>query len=529
MDPLIHSVSLTPPLTNIDCLPPELLASIFEASADGANPHSPDGFFDAQMIIAWSQVCQLWRNVALSMRHLWTAIDVRHGSAEELYSRSSPLPIHITLVGPLAGWELSNKGKRALNRLQRYADRVQELRVSADAEVIDVISSNLHSTAFPMLTSLHLTSTWDAFIVQFEPVALAPNLRQLYLDSVAVDFHIIANLTHVYIDNNRGNFTGEELLLLLEKSPYLQTLSLLYADLDDEDLSDTDIHVELAHIERLHLEALDQSFVEYIFAHIFIPSTAPLLGRYSSRNQVATSHDILYLDSLQSEHECTLDLDYRQGTMTIYHGGQPPVLKVSVDAVASLIAFISAFIDVPPIRALALKKFGGQGPTSVDFWASFFSHFAFLTRMHIESSWGFTRNVLLALWPDSDSPSSTRNICPHLKHLHLDFNESEIDSELLGRFVLKRLEAGARIGQAPLKTLTIRVANSSGLSMADELSNLVDVFTLKPRSSVCCAICCSLVALLTFPVADDLVTIKFGLSEQCARMCAYILGLLLLY
>ena len=83
-------------LGGINFLSPELLALIFEAFLDGVS-----GIVDAQVIIACSHVSQLWRNISLAMPHLWRAINLRHGSAEELVSWSLPLPLQIKLVGPL--------------------------------------------------------------------------------------------------------------------------------------------------------------------------------------------------------------------------------------------------------------------------------------------------------------------------------------------------------------------------------------------------------------------------------------------
>jgi hypothetical protein len=461
--------------TSIDCLPPELLALIFESF-----PHDIAAFSGTQVVISLSQVNRLWRNVTMSMHHLWTVIDVRHGSAEDLASRSSPLPINMTLFGPKSGWEFSDEGKRALIKLQRYADRVQTLHVSADAEVISAISSSFHLTALPLLTSLTLTSTWDAFIVEFSPIH-SPHLRQLQLDSATVDLAACANLTHLYIDNNRCNFTGPELLLLLQRSPLLQMFSLLFVHIDEEDLSDTTTCVYLAHIKRLHLEGLESSFLEYLFRHLFIPSSAPLLENDSRKHSAATSRGTFDRYYFHPRHDFTLEVEYIRGTMKMYDERQPVVFNVSAVAVAPLILLTNGFVDLTPICALTLKIFDANETLSVDVWAAFCSHLPFLNRIQSECSLGFTQNLLVALWPDIDSPSSARNICPDLKHLHLDFNcnQSGIDSDFSQKFVLKRLKAGACTGRASLETLTIKIANGTCLSMANELRTFVNVLVIK--------------------------------------------------
>ena len=88
--------------------------------------------------------------------------------------------------------------KRRQVHAGRYADRVQEFHIFADAGVIDAISSYLHSIALLKLPSLHLTSTWNPFVVVFGPVVLVPNLRQLHssLDLVAVHLDAIAHLMY---------------------------------------------------------------------------------------------------------------------------------------------------------------------------------------------------------------------------------------------------------------------------------------------------------------------------------------------
>src|SRR6266436_3290257 len=80
----LNSTRIVPAITT----PPEILAAIFMASIESDDD-------SLEQIITCSQVCQFWRNVALSNPALWTRIDLQHPASEEFSIRSQPLPIKI--------------------------------------------------------------------------------------------------------------------------------------------------------------------------------------------------------------------------------------------------------------------------------------------------------------------------------------------------------------------------------------------------------------------------------------------------
>jgi hypothetical protein len=243
----------------------ELLMSIFESSTNKS------GGYDPPVVIAWSQVNRLWRNILLSMPHLWTTINICHRSADTFALRSEPLPISITFIEPASYWRLLERrhenGLPVARSIRQYAHRIQDMLITANPEVIEVISSAIESITFPLLSSMQVTSTWDTGIVCFQPTA--PNLCELYLESTTLKFDPCVNLTHLYMENNRVVDIGEELLPFLARSPQLQMLALRDMFADAEELPATAPSVQLAHLQRFHLQDFDQEFVDYFFDHIF--------------------------------------------------------------------------------------------------------------------------------------------------------------------------------------------------------------------------------------------------------------------
>jgi hypothetical protein len=356
--------------------------------------------------------------------------------------------------------------------------------ILAYPEVIDGISAAIKSTSFPLLFSLHLASAMDTSIVRFQPAA--PNLRELYLESSTLNFDICANLTHLYIENDRGVEVVKDLLPLLERSPRLQMLALQDVYANDEEFLATAPKVQLVHIQRLHLWTIDQPFVDYFLAHLFIPSRPSLLDNHSWTDSAITFDDVVpSLPPLQTGNDGTLEIDYPHGSMRLHGGARHRPCDITAVPLSPLISLASTFLDLIEVQLLILKDFGQDNDAAGDIWIDLLSSMPSLRSISVHGPHGILKNLFLALWPDFslNSSPSRPHVCLHLTHVHIDFERPRVDNEASGQFILSRLEAGERVGRPPLEMLEIRSAIPLSEQEVVKLTSLVKVLTAIPWPS----------------------------------------------
>lgn len=447
-------------------LPPELLSSIFETKPR----------IDAESAIAWSHVSRFWRSVALETHSLWTTVNVRHGSADAFALRSYPLPVIVTLYEATSTWEITVEGKRALSRIRSHASRIQELCVSADAEVIYEISQTLGSTPLASLNILNLTSTWDAFIVNFDSIASSPNLREVYLDSVSVDFDSCANLTHLVMDNVRSGFTTQSLVSLVRRSPQLKVFSCLDSYSDEDDLAEAvslEPRLELAHVEKLHLRHLEGPLETTLWGRLYIPSSAPMFGHCVALPNLTHPH---------AHNGITLEIQNELASVSIRMDERFIVVSISIPAmIPSLILDTGKFLNPNLIRTLSLGGFGVNNHLFSDDFRQLLLDLPFLENLRSANSLIATMDLILALRSTDDPTLIAHYVCPRLKHIYLksDLDDGEGSLQLLP-FLAGCLELRAHAGANPLETLEFQFSIWPNSGIIDTVKLLVKELILIP-------------------------------------------------
>ncbi len=195
----------------ISLLPSEILEKIFTLCTSWLY-----GYQKPKNCLAWSQVCRAWRHIALSSGRFWQYIDFCDARfANEFLARSKQAPLHITATSPLA----------LVPNFSTYAHRLQSLNVAFSVgDTIQFfayigrylpIMSNLSLRVIPMTSTLSL-------------VLNLPSIRQLSLESVAIDWEECKNLTHLFL---RGNHEANcpslfELHGILGSSPKIEYIRL---------------------------------------------------------------------------------------------------------------------------------------------------------------------------------------------------------------------------------------------------------------------------------------------------------------
>lgn len=259
-------------------LPAEILAEIFKLAR--AAPRIE------------SQVCRLWRHVALGSPQLWTdAIDYEHdhpGFTREQLRRSANMPVLVKAHFPMH----SNRGIQNLHLVLKES-AVHTLDFQGPPEILDQVWQNLDATS---LKTLSLFVPWDQMF-QTTPYPgpsfelNAPLLRTLSLSNfVAWDAPIFNNLTHLRLHLQDPTFAPSitQILEMVASSPMLTELNLLHAI---ENSSRLPGHESIGVVPLPHLAAflLDDDILNHIFLlrHIEIPAHCARTLKVEHRGQDA--------------------------------------------------------------------------------------------------------------------------------------------------------------------------------------------------------------------------------------------------
>jgi F-box-like len=455
------STHIVPALTT----PPEILAAIFSASLESDDDSS-------EQVIACSQVCQFWRNVALSTPALWTRIDLQHPGSEEFAIRSQPSPIHIIVnesVEQVAS-SIDDSTLRHAAWLMTNISRVHGLILRASSTTIHKIISLFGPVAPNVLKVdirlMHILSG-SAFpsVVKF-----APNVRWLALWMVDTDLNSYGNLTHISFHSlcpSRFHILPfAAVVLLLQRSPRLQTLHLINVHLDHEQGTGAARTVELAFMERMLL--VDVVGVVYLLSSIFIPASAAILGHRRAEMRSLSSDDRKAFAIKCTGRTLRVNI-YEMDDVYRHHRGLTFVddSLISNDT-QSIILAIASCLDLSraQIGALIIDTLPDDSGTSsispsVDIWqAILFTVPTIELLMFYHDSAGWTPNILLALSP-SASNIHDKLPCPTLRTLNLGPNTSDIHPDSftsplnLARTTIQILSARADFGASPLWILKL--------------------------------------------------------------------------
>lgn len=274
-------------LSPIVQLPNELLESIFDIYVTWV--YSQDYKDPKCFIAACTHVCRWWRNVALGSPRLWRYIDICRPRVNQMFFMRSRFAVPLSLVSSFGGrlpliW-VAPTARSAL------IDRVREIDV--DLQSIDMRRwlSTLGSQV-PQLTSLRLVSRklqhagMGAEDIEAPKMDL-PSLRRLSLNSVAIGWASLSNLTHLAISGlcEAHAPSLDQIHTMLKNSPRLESLHLAF--LMRRGLGPVSGSAGLVQLDRLmdvHL-ILSPSFVSTLLSLIEFPSSAHLrLSAFSQQD-----------------------------------------------------------------------------------------------------------------------------------------------------------------------------------------------------------------------------------------------------
>lgn len=201
-------------------LPPEILEEIFLTCKDDAlgMPHTT---LRKQLPSVLSQVCQLWRQVAINLPRLWDTFRVDYKPTTTFYPpelshhlvplsrvidiwahRSKPLPMNIAIH---SNHQFSGSRPVHLSlvaSLRNLSERIRSLDIQTGLKSVLEPIFSLPAAEFPALESLQISATefgvWNSPITAF---GVAPKLRKVTLDiRPAHPFRIFlpwAQITHL--------------------------------------------------------------------------------------------------------------------------------------------------------------------------------------------------------------------------------------------------------------------------------------------------------------------------------------------
>lgn len=167
---------------------PEILAIIFSFHAD-ANPTNfgrdeviPRGMTPAQFRLGWitvTHVCNLWRQVALDHRTLWTDHQFNLGLewTTEMLRRAGDAPLNLTFSEATVPFPPSKEC--AAEIISQLLPRVSSLTIEEGAYSRAVLESL--TVPAPLMSSLTITSGHLAVLPQSLFTDVAPKLRHLFL------------------------------------------------------------------------------------------------------------------------------------------------------------------------------------------------------------------------------------------------------------------------------------------------------------------------------------------------------------
>ncbi|CAA7260625.1 unnamed protein product [Cyclocybe aegerita] len=284
--------SAVPP--SIAILPPELLCEIF-LHAHYLLHHHPHA---SLAFLPLSHVCRHWRAIALSLPELWSNIPVFHRSWTGemlLRSKNATLSVRATFDPELeSGFRRANE--RALEAvLKHLPTRIGHLEIAGlnPYAVFLFLKSSFPSSPslLPIAQSLHtlhlscppLTDTsWDGYRLLSRSLLEAPNLRELKLDNMTLDW---ADASFPWMKRLAVRNPPETLyvppsavLAVLKEMPLLEELELVQALVEDvgvgvaastSDRTSLGAAVELRHLRKFIVKGRDRE-VEALLAHLVL-------------------------------------------------------------------------------------------------------------------------------------------------------------------------------------------------------------------------------------------------------------------
>ncbi|KAJ7766818.1 hypothetical protein B0H16DRAFT_1366962 [Mycena metata] len=227
-------------------LPVEMLAGIFLFAVTAA--YDPEDVIVPHAAVL-SEVCHYWRQIALSLPSLWSAltIGVVDGPTEKYIdairvwlTRSLQLPLSIALISDL---DEEEPGSAVINEIVGVKNRLESLTIAGS---YSLAMTPLFADKLPVLQTLRLESGVDLSWLEEEAIeaidlsAIAPHLRDVTFMEYLPGLHnnvSLPKLTHLEF-----SVDVDDILAILRQAQNLEQLrihafSLHFLDFDDN--SDT--------------------------------------------------------------------------------------------------------------------------------------------------------------------------------------------------------------------------------------------------------------------------------------------------
>ncbi|TFK38241.1 hypothetical protein BDQ12DRAFT_684215 [Crucibulum laeve] len=281
-------------------LPPELLATIFII-----NEHLEYSHDNGKSPRYASQVCNHWRNIALSCPPLWTRIANMNNSSPEwidqLLERSKGAPL---IVKGYIRDEQPTIAK--LCSILQHASRFDtfQMVVLSSSPLIDDVLRQLLLRPSPFLRSLCIIDQSKLLFNTIAPSYPDPLfegeaslLQDLRIRNIAINLaspllHNVRNLEVIEVSHNLAPSVGKWLNILANFS-LLETLSVSDAFADSDELETSLPEVHLPNLSCLNLHG---SFSECIrlLSHLVLPAACSLgLGCSETRSHKASDFSVM--------------------------------------------------------------------------------------------------------------------------------------------------------------------------------------------------------------------------------------------
>lgn len=259
-------------------LPPELLARIFEMSAESGWRRAP---------IVTSQVCSAWRRAA-AFPHVWSHLflDLSSGNStgkvEFWLSKVKQAPLHITLDIPLESPSLED----VLGLLVARCRQWHTLNIKSVNSATMNYVLNRCSNPLPALRQLNLITEGGSAGDLANVTSLAPRLSRLLIEQPNFPrWSNFAGITKLHIVLSSGRMlihpihvNATDWIEMLQTLPELRDLTLEFTKLGEHLYNtDTEHAVDLPHLESLTLHVPPEANC------ILLTMRAPVLRRLHLR------------------------------------------------------------------------------------------------------------------------------------------------------------------------------------------------------------------------------------------------------
>lgn len=350
-----HQIQQSSPVFQI---PNKLLEHIFDTYVIMLS--TPEQAEARRFIVAYTQVCRWFRDVALTSPRLWRYIDLNRPRVAQVFLSRSRLAVPLGLVAfsdrrlPPTEW---------IAQSHNFGSRVREIDVELATidlrRLLDALGSVL-----PQLHRLRLVNRKPHLTSQgycLPTFTDLPSLRRLILHGVQLPWQTLSNLTYLHIADLEEQLAPslDEIYTLLANNRRLEHFQMAFVQ--SFGWGHTRQAVELPHLKLVHL-VLSSDLVPDVLALMSLPLSVHLrVGAFSSEDgflSIFPKVDGQFYPHLVVTEASTLSIQLR--TIRLHRSVPPPFSDDSVKPPPALTllmpypapAYASILRDVPELFKL---------------------------------------------------------------------------------------------------------------------------------------------------------------------------------